>query len=100
MKFSGFSLEIRGDRRRKNGCFFGKLSKGEGFISDPKNYIAVFIGFNLVYFGRKFWKNVQKGGEGVISNRKNVIANLRKLMHIYKFSQKKRNEISKNWSFR
>ena len=33
-------------------------------------------------------KNVQKGG-GVISNPKNFIANLRKLTHIYKLSQKK-----------
>ena len=33
----------------------------------------------------------KKGGEGggVISNPKNFIANLRKLTHIYKFSQKK-----------
>ena len=31
----------------------------------------------------------KKGGGGVISNPKNFIANLRKLTHIYKFSQKK-----------
>ena len=36
------------------------------------------------------------GGGGVISNPKNFIANLRKLTHIYEFSQKKRNVISKN----
>ena len=31
----------------------------------------------------------KKGGGGVISNPKQIIANLRKLAHIYKFSQKK-----------
>ena len=36
-----------------------------------------------------FGQNVQKGGGGFISNPKNFIANLRKLTHIYKFSQKK-----------
>ena len=46
---------IRGDRRLKYGCFFGKVRKGgEGLISDPKNYIADFVGFKAVYFGRKF----------------------------------------------
>ena len=33
---------------------------------------------------------------GVTSNPKNVIANLRKLTHIYKLSRKRRNEESKN----
>ena len=64
---------------------------GGGVISDPKNYIADFFGFKTVYFGRKFWKKCPKrgGGGGVISNPKKFIANLRKLTHIYKFSQKK-----------
>ena len=44
--------------------FFGKVPKGGGGISDPKNYIADFAGFKAVYFGHKFWKNVQKGGRG------------------------------------
>ena len=47
---------IRGDRRLKYGCFFGKVPKGgEGLISDPKNYIADFVGFKAVYFGNKFY---------------------------------------------
>ena len=56
--------------------------RGGGVISDPKNYIADFVGFQAVYFGRKFWKkaqcNFQKGGERgrVIANPKNFIANL------------------------
>ena len=29
----------------------------------PKYYIADFFGFKTVYFGCKFWKNVQKGGK-------------------------------------
>ena len=36
------------------------------------------------------------GGGGVISNPKNFIAHLRKLTHIYEFSQKKHNVIPKN----
>ena len=51
--------------------FFWK--KG-GVIFDPKNYIADFVGFKTVYFGRKFWKNAQ--------------------VNVY--LRKKRNEISKN----
>ena len=77
--------------------FFWKTSEGGGAISNPKNYIADFFGFKTVYFGRKFWtKCPKRGSGGVISNPKNFVANLRKLMHIYEFSQKKRNEISKN----
>ena len=80
--------------------FFWKGSEGGGgdVISDPKNYIADFVGFITVYFGRKFWKKYPKRGErgGVIANPKNFIANLRKLTHIYELSQKKRNVISKN----
>ena len=45
----------------QTGCFFGKLPKGEGgVISDPKNYIADFLGFKTVYFGRKFWEKCPK----------------------------------------
>ena len=33
--------------------FFGKVPKGGGVISDPKNYIADFVGFKAVYFGEK-----------------------------------------------
>ena len=47
-----------------------------GVIFGPKNFIADFFGFKMVHFGRKFWKNVQKG--------------------VYDFLRKKRNEISKN----
>ena len=39
----GADLILRGDRRLKSGCFFGKLPKGGGVISDPKNYIALFL---------------------------------------------------------
>ena len=45
--------------------FFGKVPKGGGVISDPKNYIADFVGFKAVYFGRNFLKKSPKrGGEG------------------------------------
>ena len=75
--------------------FLEKCRRGGGVISDPKNYIADFVGFKAVYFGRKFWKKCPKrGGEGgVIANPKNFIANLRILSG---FSGKKRNVISKN----
>ena len=75
--------------------FFWKTSEGGGVISDPKNYIADFVGFKAVYFGEKK-RNVisKKGGRGggVIANPKNFIANLRILNG---FSGKKRNVISK-----
>ena len=75
---------LRGVWIFKYGCFFGKIPKegGRGVISIPKNYIADFFGFKTVYFGRK-------------SNPKIVIANLCKLAHIYKLSQKKHNVIFK-----
>ena len=31
--------------------FLEKFRKGGGVISDPKNYIADFVGFKAVYFG-------------------------------------------------
>ena len=70
--------------------FLKKVWRG-GIIFDPKNYIADFVGFKTVYFGRKFWKKCPKrgGGGGVISNPKNFIANLRKLAHIYELSEAK-----------
>ena len=37
---------------------------GGGAISDPKNYIADFVGFKAVYFGSKFWKKCPKRGGG------------------------------------
>ena len=80
-------ITVRGDRLRKYGCFLEKFRRG--VIYDPKNYIADFVGFKAVYFGRKFWKKCPKRGEGVISNPKNFIANLRKLTHIYEFLRKK-----------
>ena len=45
--------------------FFWKTSEGGGggVISDPENYIADFVGFKAVYFGRKFWKKCPKKGE-------------------------------------
>ena len=79
----------------KYGCFFGKVPKGGGgIISDPKNYIADFVGLKAVYFGKKGQCNFQKGGErgGVIANPKNFIANLCILTN---FLEKKRNVISK-----
>ena len=70
--------------------FFEKGPKGGWVISDPKNYIADFLVLKRYILVVNFGKNVQKGGRGgVISNPKNFIANLRKLTHIYKFSQKK-----------
>ena len=47
-------LALRDDRRLKNGCFFGKVPKGGGggeerIISDPKNYIADFVGFAIMF---------------------------------------------------
>ena len=45
-------LLLRDDRQLKNGCFFGIFLKG-GVVSDPKNYIADFVGFKVVYFGEK-----------------------------------------------
>ena len=59
-----FSNTLRGDRISQTGCFFGKLPKGGGVISDPKSYIADFVGFKAVYLGRKFWKKCPKRGEG------------------------------------
>ena len=35
-----------------------------GVISDPKNYIADFVGFKAVYFGKKAQCNFQKGTGG------------------------------------
>ena len=70
----------------KMDVFFGKVPKGGGVISDPKNYIADFVGFEAVYFARKFGKKSPKREGGVISNPKNVIANLRKLTYTYEKS--------------
>ena len=55
----------------------------------PKNYIADFVGFKAVYFGRKFWKKCPKrGGEGgVIANPKKIIANLRILTNFLEKAQ-------------
>ena len=45
--------------------FLGKVLKGGEVISDPKNYIADFVGFKAVYFGEKKAQcNFQKGGRG------------------------------------
>ena len=68
--------------------FLEKVRRGGGgVISDPKNFIADFFYLEQYILVVNFGKNVQKGGkgEGVIPNPKNVIANLRKLMQIYKF---------------
>ena len=44
--------------------FFWKIAEGGGgVISDPKNYIADFVGFKAAYFGKK--RNViSKKGRG------------------------------------
>ena len=61
---------IKGRPSPQKLMFFWKSSEGGrgGVISDPKNYIADFVGFKAVYFGRKFWKkaqcNFQKGTRG------------------------------------
>ena len=49
--------------------FLEKFRKG-GVISDPKNYIADFVGFKAVYFGRKFWKKCPKRGGGDLQSKK------------------------------
>ena len=65
-----FSPPLSDDRFPKYGCFFGKVLRGDGgVISDPKNYIADFVGFKAVYFGRKFWREkkrnvISKKGRG------------------------------------
>ena len=74
--------------------FFWKTSKGGGIISDPKNYIADFVGFKAVNFGRKFWKKCPKGGVregGVIANP----ISLQIYAYLTDFLEKKRNVISK-----
>ena len=64
--------------------FLEKFRRGGGVISDPKKYVADFLVSKRYILVVNFGKNVQKGGKGgVISNPKNVIANLRKLTHIY-----------------
>ena len=49
--------------------FLDKFRGGRGVISNPKNYIADFVSFKAVYFGRKFWGkaqcNFQKGTGGL-----------------------------------
>ena len=42
--------------------FFWKTSEGGGVISDPKNYIADFVGFKAVY--KKAQCNFKKGTGG------------------------------------
>ena len=80
----------------KLDVFLENFRRGGGGISDPKNYIADFVGFKAVYFGEKKKRNIisKKGGRGggVIVNPKNVIANLSIPYWIF---WKKRNVISK-----
>ena len=84
-------MDIRGDRISQTGCFFGKLPKGGGSFPIQKITLQIFLVSKRHILVVNFGENVQKGGEGggVISNPKNFIANLRKLTHIYKLSQKK-----------
>ena len=45
----------------KMDVFLEKVRKGGGgVISDPKNYIADFVGFKAVYFGKKAQCNFHK----------------------------------------
>ena len=58
----------------KMDVFLEKFRRGgRGVIPDPKNYIADFVGFKAVYFGRKLrnviFKKWRRGG-GVIANQK------------------------------
>ena len=71
--------------------FFGKGPReGGGSFPIQKITLQIFLVSKRYILVVNFGKNVQKGGRGgVISNPKNFIANLRKLTHIYKFSQKK-----------
>ena len=70
--------------------FFEKGPKrGGGSFPIQKITLQIFLVSKLYILVVNFGKNVQKGGEGVISNPKNFIANLRKLTHIYELSQKK-----------
>ena len=63
--------------------------------SDPKNYIADFVGFKAVYFGEKK-RNVisKKGGRGGGGHRQSKKCHC-KFTHTYEFSGKKCNVISK-----
>ena len=44
--------------------FLENFRRGGGVISDPKNYIADFVGFKAVYFGGTLWKKCPKRGRG------------------------------------
>ena len=58
--------------------FLEKFRRGGGVISDPKNYIADFVGFKAVYFGEKkaqcnFQKRMGGGGQGRLEvSQKNI----------------------------
>ena len=54
---------------------FRKGGGGEGVISDPKNFIAIFFALEKAILVMNFRKKLRKGG-GVISDLKNFIANL------------------------
>ena len=54
------------------------------------NYIANFVGFKAVYFGRKFWKTCPKKGGGHLQSKKFHC----KFTQVKVYLRKKRNEIS------
>ena len=57
------------------------------WILDPKNYIADFVVFKAVYFGRTFCPKRGERGGGVIANPKSSIANLRILTNFLEKAQ-------------
>ena len=71
----------------KRDVFLEKVLGAGKVIPDPKNYIADFVGFKAVYYGRTFWKKCPKRGGEVIANPKNFLANLRILTNFQEKTQ-------------
>ena len=88
VNWMGFILILINLWRYSTPKMFGKSPKGEGALPIQKNYCQLFI-FLTVYFGPKFWKNVQKGG---------IISNLQ-LAHLYKTSAMKRGGFKGRFDF-
>ena len=71
--------------------FLKKVLRGGGVIFDPKNYIADFVDFKTVYFGRKIWKECPNRGGHLQSKKFHC-----KFTQVNVYLRKKRNEISKS----
>ena len=82
------SLHLRGVWIRQYGCFFGKSPKGGGgSFPIQKITLQIFLVLKRYILVVNFGKNVQKGGGGVISNPKKIIANFCKLTYTYEKAQ-------------